>query len=1202
METTKHRPKIVTEKVLEVELGVSRTTLWRLRQQGLPSRRVGRSLRFDLHEVEKWISTQKFDGTSVSPESLEARNQKEGDASQMSLFQSEEWKERALSLSQADLPPCHWSQATAFDPKHRPQSPNRPSSTVRREWWRFPQEAHLLDEVGEKYRRLKAWEIAVLQGFPADWGVNAGLGELDLIKGYGNAVPPPLASVLFETLVEMIPELPKLSLEICAGFGGLALGASRAGLEHLGMFDFWNPAVQVLKSSGGWGSDLAHCADVSKVDWTQFAGKVGVLSGGPPCQPWSAGGQGRGEEDDRDLLGLMPRVISDLRPAVFILENVPGLLTGVNEPYAKRLIERLRSPSNGLSYGCAAGILNAADFGVPQVRRRVFIVGFRDADACFAHAFLDAVYRRRTHADPRKIIPPGLEPWLTFADALPEWECQPIGWRKWFSMHQLEKDIQLRSAQIEIAPFGRGGPILGLNWPNRGNEFGWQDGCWQVASSTENREREEHRPILLKDDSCGDPTRDPWFVTGDPSHSLDALNLSHRRLANLVYLDAPRLQTDDSSFASEDQYARLDTWLTVLHGLLRRSIGLLADDGAIIVLCGTVESPYVELQLNELLGPLNRVGTIAWQKSYSPRNMTGMTELTATHDNLVIFAKRREGSLPPVCLQVPSKAPNDDGDPRGPWKAEHKGANKPDVSYETHVPPYDWRIVGGELPKGFWRLCEKSGVLWADSSAVSKCGEWIVEIEVSDQESNSARQKYRIRVTEDAPIVEAIAPTWLVVDRDSSGRVTNEPKGGGDIQLVTKSLPVARLGSEYSALLVAKGGKPFTGRVRPGADTSTPIDITVQSPETVRQIARKYKVNPKDVFLANGGELDVDGILPVGTTLRLVKYSRYWEYTSETLAKSCATYDLQFGAKKRSSIPAIKRHLQAYEPLNQMSVWTTESGGKRDDAKRIGWTEDAKKELQAMRDSGLISEVPNPVISKPSGLVGRLVALFSRENGVVIDVGSPAAEMASIACALNRNVVYVELPSDERRRETITMPRLRSAARGLHPLPVGALFEGNSNSQAGESGYKCGSAPRPAYDDAAPCVFEVGSVALRIKRDPRIAEIDYKAYHSETVRFLHMLASLEGLVPTMSLGDSPIFAVSYNLGIAATYVPSSVTLTIGRIVALLQTVQSKCQGRSAKLRVYYHRGVDPKNTEIPEGVELRRVPYDLNLVGQKISR
>lgn len=1155
-------------------LSISRTTLYRLRKQGLPAVKVGGHPRYRLSDVEDWLERREMD--------VDAK--------------------RDTPITADELPPCHWSPATALDPKHRPQSPRRPSSTVRREWWRFPQEAHLLDEDGGRYRRLLASEIASLQGFPKDWGVRAGLGELDLIRGYGNAVPPPLAGLLVGALRDFVPGGLETGVEVCAGFGGLALGSSRAGIRHLALLDFWPRAVEVLKASGPWSAEVAQQADVSTFDWAQFGHSVHLLSGGPPCQPWSSGGQGRGVEDERDLLGLMPEVVATVQPRAFLLENVPGLLMGENAEYAERLVQRLRYPGPDLSYGCVAAVLNAADFGVPQVRRRVFLVGIRGVSSNILHDFFDAVYARRTHSDPRGVIPRGLKPWVTVGEALPNWDTLPTGWRRWLKMTD-GSDVQTRNASAPQEAL-KGprvqdlAPVLGLNWPSRGGSFRWRDGHWEVVQQALEAE-EEYRPLLFDRSHGGTPSVDPWYVAGDPSETLPAVRRVYGRTAQLVYLDAPRLRTDDTTFAAEDQYARLDTWLTVVRGLIRRAVPLLCDEGVLVVLSGSVETPYLELLLNEAMGPTNRVGVIAWEKAYSPRNMPGMTELTATHDNLLVYSRRRSEALAPVELWVPPEDQTDDGDPRGPWKAEHKGANKPDISFETHVPPYDWKVVKGDLPPGFWRLCERSGVLWADANSVAEPGSWAFTIEVRDASGKRARKDLVLEITEEGEPPDSEAPNWFIVRRASDGSVSNGPRSGGRLRVTTVELPNAVIGHEYSAVLVASGGAPFEGTVRPGRRDKVEMREVIGETTSARKVAKANKVNVCDMRHVDGTLIGSHELLDEGITVEMTRFGRYWEYTATTLERECARFNVRFSSQKREAIPAIKMHVRGLAPLNQVSSWTTPSGLERGDPTRIGWTEDAKHELKALKSAGLTTDVPKPVISKPSGLIGRLVALFSREHGVVVDVGSPTAEMAAIATALNRRAIFVEFPSMERQRSKITWPRLVAAARGQHPLPTGALFGNRNDNQPGKKGYLCGISPRSLDPAASACFAEAGQVGLRIRRDPKFARFSYDTYPTGSMGFLDLLCSLEGLVPSAD-AQAEVFAVSPSGITQAVYFSGREPLSVARVLEARDRLLGSDAPIGARLRVYFHRGLDPAEVDLPSDVEIRRLPYDLAVVGARM--
>lgn len=275
-----------------------------------------------------------------------------------------------------EMPNCRWSPRTALDPKHRPQSPDRPSSTVRREWARYPQEAHLLELAERRIRRLQATEIVALQGFRPEWFFSADIRPSDWIRAAGDAVPPPLARALFAGIRNSGVSLAGGHLEIAAGAGGLASGATAMGIETVGLIDAWPTSGRILRAN--WDPSLVHVRDVRRFDFSLIKHRVSVLSGGPPCQPWSSGGARAGAEDPRDLLGRMDELVALLRPEAFLFENVPGLISGQFGEYFNDLMRRLTTPAEGMRYGTLAAIYNAADFGVPQIRRRVFIVGLKD--------------------------------------------------------------------------------------------------------------------------------------------------------------------------------------------------------------------------------------------------------------------------------------------------------------------------------------------------------------------------------------------------------------------------------------------------------------------------------------------------------------------------------------------------------------------------------------------------------------------------------------------------------------------------------------------------------------------------------------------------------------------------------------------------------------------------------------------------------
>jgi DNA (cytosine-5)-methyltransferase 1 len=177
--------------------------------------------------------------------------------------------------------------------------------------------------------------------------------------------------------------------------GGGALAAARSGYGVV-CFDFDKDAVTTLSANGF----EAHRARVEDVNWTPYNG-ADLLIGGPPCQSFSQGGLQSGESDPRNSIPAFVSAVKAVRPRVFIMENVRGLTFKKNRPYLDSVLDELRS----FGYLVDWRVLNAADYGVPQTRQRVFIVGRLDNE--------EPVWPAPSHGKY-----PGGKPWVSFADAL----------------------------------------------------------------------------------------------------------------------------------------------------------------------------------------------------------------------------------------------------------------------------------------------------------------------------------------------------------------------------------------------------------------------------------------------------------------------------------------------------------------------------------------------------------------------------------------------------------------------------------------------------------------------------------------------------------------------------------------------------------------------------------------------------------------
>lgn len=203
------------------------------------------------------------------------------------------------------------------------------------------------------------------------------------------------------------------SLELFTGGGGLALAMHESGFHHALVNEYDHRACETLRMNNA--QDLPEDGDppkkrwpliegdVHELDFTPWDGKVDVLGGGVPCQPWSLGGVHRGREDKRNLWPEFARAARETRPKALLAENVRGLLRPDFRAYWAYTLDTLRAPHEERLPGedwedharrlakllAADGVpaderydvdylpVNAADYGVPQVRKRVLVVGLR---------------------------------------------------------------------------------------------------------------------------------------------------------------------------------------------------------------------------------------------------------------------------------------------------------------------------------------------------------------------------------------------------------------------------------------------------------------------------------------------------------------------------------------------------------------------------------------------------------------------------------------------------------------------------------------------------------------------------------------------------------------------------------------------------------------------------------------------------------
>jgi len=280
--------------------------------------------------------------------------------------------------------------------------------------------------------------------------------------------------------------VPLSSIELFAGAGGLAMGVAMAGFRSRAIVEWDRWACDTVRQNQERGhplvkdwplfeGDVRHW--IRDFDAASLEGQLDLIAGGPPCQPFSMGGKHQAYNDARDMFPATVDIIRRLKPRAFIVENVKGLTRASFHNYFQYIQLQLEFPElqrrpddswldhqqrlqafktskrrsgAGLSYQLVTTLVNAANYGVPQKRERVFIVGFRrdldvrwsfpleshSQDALLHEQWVTGEYWDR-HGVARKHrpelsktqaatvarlrglgLPPTRRPWLTVRDAI----------------------------------------------------------------------------------------------------------------------------------------------------------------------------------------------------------------------------------------------------------------------------------------------------------------------------------------------------------------------------------------------------------------------------------------------------------------------------------------------------------------------------------------------------------------------------------------------------------------------------------------------------------------------------------------------------------------------------------------------------------------------------------------------------------------
>lgn len=162
-------------------------------------------------------------------------------------------------------------------------------------------------------------------------------------------------------------------ISLFSGCGGLDLGFEKAGF-NVAIANEFDPTIWATFKANHPNTKLIE-GDIRKIKDSDFLSDIDGIIGGPPCQSWSEAGAQRGIDDLRgQLFYEYIRILKSKQPKFFLAENVSGMLLGRHSEAVKNIIELFKE----CGYNVTVTLVNAKDYGVPQERKRVFYIGFRN--------------------------------------------------------------------------------------------------------------------------------------------------------------------------------------------------------------------------------------------------------------------------------------------------------------------------------------------------------------------------------------------------------------------------------------------------------------------------------------------------------------------------------------------------------------------------------------------------------------------------------------------------------------------------------------------------------------------------------------------------------------------------------------------------------------------------------------------------------
>jgi DNA (cytosine-5)-methyltransferase 1 len=274
----------------------------------------------------------------------------------------------------------------------------KPGFTITAQFSRLPNSSNLHPT---KNRMITNREAGILQSFPLDFKFSE--NKHVAIKQIGNAVPPLLARFIANLIKDDITN--KNTLDLFSGVGGLSIGFSQEGFNIVLSNELDDKLANETANPTYHRNTIYVCGDIcdssTKASIKEKLNNIpiGVIIGGPPCQGFSLAGK-RNSEDTRNTLYLdYFNMIETYTPECFVMENVKGILSMKNDK-KQLIIDEIKGIAATMGYKVSIFKLNACDFGVPQKRERVFVIG----------------HRSKVYPQPRPMIKP--EKYSTVRDAI----------------------------------------------------------------------------------------------------------------------------------------------------------------------------------------------------------------------------------------------------------------------------------------------------------------------------------------------------------------------------------------------------------------------------------------------------------------------------------------------------------------------------------------------------------------------------------------------------------------------------------------------------------------------------------------------------------------------------------------------------------------------------------------------------------------